>query len=397
MIQLAIIGAGDRTRKYLDYISLISDRVQVVAIAEPNEKRLNQLGMEFSVPSQALFKCWKELLSSSLQIDAVIIATPDHLHYAPAMMALERNCHLLLEKPIAQDRQQCEQILQLAIAKDRIVGVCHVMRYFPVYVELKKRISEGALGTLININHREPIGIDRMTHAFVRGIWSRESESNPLILSKTCHDLDLICWLANQKCVKVASFGSLRWFRKENAPTACAERCLDCAIESDCRFSAVDLYIRRREWLRHFDETDEASLRRQLRQSPYGRCVYHCDNDVVDHQNLIMEFENGLRVSFTIDPFTADKERTTHIMGTAGEIRCTETGFTHLDFKTEKQEVVDLMPSSGPGNYHYGSDHFIVEDFITAIEQGRQMVANLQECIESHRIAFWAEQKRREL
>lgn len=394
MIQLAIIGAGDRTRKYLDYIRLIPHRVRVVAIADPNEMRLGQLASEFSLPSTACFASWEELLDAPISIDAAIIATPDHLHFAPAMAALQRNWHLLLEKPVAQSWEECSEIERLAHERERIVGVCHVMRYFPAYKALKEKIVSGQLGTLISINHREPIGIDRMTHAFVRGIWNKEANSNPLILSKTSHDLDLICWLTDARCGKVASFGSLRWFRKENAPAGSALRCLDCSIEKDCRFSAVDLYLRRREWLRHFDVTDEEGLRDELTHSRYGRCVYHCDNDVVDHQNVIMEFENGVRVTLTLDAFTLDKERTTHVMGTEGEIKCTETGFTHIDFKTGKEEIADFATAEGSGNYHYGSDHFLVEDFISAIEQNRPMVANLTECLESHRIGFWAEKER---
>lgn len=395
MIHLAIIGAGDRTRKYLDYIRLITHRVQIVAIADPNEERLQQLAAELSLPSSALFSGWEQLLDAPLLIDAAIIATPDHLHYEPAIAALNRNLHLLIEKPIAQTLEQCLHIEQLAGEKGRRVGVCHVMRYFPAYVEMKKRISEGQLGTLININHREPIGIDRMTHAFVRGIWNREAESNPLILSKTCHDLDLISWLTNDTSRKLYSLGSLRWFRKENAPAGSALRCLDCSIEGECRFSSVDLYIRRKEWLRHFDRTDEVYLYEQLRTSPYGRCVFHCDNDVVDHQNLIMEMSKGTRVTFTIDPFTDDRERTTHIMGTAGEIKGAESHFVHIDFKSGCKEYVDFSHLGGPDSYHYGSDHFIVEDFIASIEDDRPMTADLASCIESHRIAFRAEDGRK--
>ena len=394
MIQLAIIGAGDRTRKYLDYIRLIPHRVRVAAIAEPNEQRLRQLASEFSLSPAVCFMDWEELLDAHLCIDAAIIATPDHLHFAPAIGALRRNWHLLLEKPVAQSWEACSQIQQLARKLNRIVGVCHVMRYYPAYKALKERVESGALGTLISINHREPIGIDRMTHAFVRGIWNKVSASNPLILSKTCHDRDLICWLANARCAKVASFGSLRWFRKENAPAGSALRCLDCSIEKECRFSAVDLYLRRREWLRHFDVTDEDSLRDTLAHSPYGRCVYHCDNDVVDHQNLIMEFRNGIRATLTLDAFTTDKERTTHVMGTEGEVKCTETGFVHIDFKTGQEEVMTFSTSDDCGSYHYGSDHFLLEDFISAIEQNHPMVADLAGCLESHRIAFWAEENR---
>lgn len=395
MIHLAIIGAGDRTRKYLDYIKNQKQRIQVIAVAEPNPERRAQLAAEFALPDQTLFEDWEELLASSVDADAAIIATPDHLHEGPAFGALQKGWHLLLEKPIAQHLEACMRLDELARKQQCVVGICHVMRYFPAYVEIKKRITQGDLGTLISINHREPIGIDRMTHAFVRGIWNREADSNPLILSKTCHDLDLIVWLTEDSCESLASLGSLRWFRQENAPRGSAPRCLDCEIEESCRFSAIDLYIRRKQWLRHFDKTDEVYLRNYLRTSDYGRCVYHCNNDVVDNQNLIMKMRKGTLVTFAIDPFTNDKERTTHIMGTAGEIKGTESEFVHVDFKTGREERMSFAHLGGPDSYHYGSDHFLVEDFITAIEEGRKMEADLSSCLESHRIAFMAEHSRK--
>jgi predicted dehydrogenase len=369
----------------------IPSRVKLTAIAEPNTHRLNSLAERFGVAPEGLFADWCALLESDLPLDAVIVATPDHLHYLPSRMALERGLHLLLEKPIARTLAECEELARLADERGVVAGVCHVMRYFPAYVELRRRLREGQIGTLISINHREPIGIDRMTHAFVRGIWRREADSNPLILSKTSHDLDLLCWLVGQPCTRVASFGSLRWFRPENAPEGSTERCLDCPVEHTCRFSAVDLYLRRREWLRHFDATDDAGLRRELRTSPYGLCAFRAGNDVVDHQNVILEFADGVRASLTLDAFTADTSRTTHLMGSRGEIKCTEHELLFRDFQSGREERVDFTKLAGGHAYHYGSDNFLAEDFIAAIEQHRPMVASLQDSVESHRIAFRAE------
>lgn len=396
MIRLAIIGAGDRAQKYAEFVRHNPQRAEVVAIAEPNKLRLQKMADEFGVSNENCFDDWQKLLAQPQLADAAIISTPDHLHYEPSIAALKRGYHLLLEKPIAQTIKECLEIARVATSCNRIVGVCHVLRYFPSYSKVKEIIADHRIGEIISINHREPVGIERMTHAFVRGEWNNIATSNPMILSKACHDLDLLVWLTDDHCRSLSSYGSLRWFKAENAPAGSSGRCVDCEVEESCIFSAVDLYLRRKKWLRHFDSTSDDYIRHQLETGKYGRCVYRCDNNVVDNQVVSMLMERGAVINFSMDAFTRDSERTTHIMGTRGEIKACENYFEHIDFLTRTVVRKDYSHLAGENSFHSGADIRIVENFVDAISTNNpaRMIAHINSSVESHRIAFEAEAKR---
>lgn len=392
MVSIALIGAGDRALKYSEFIRRNPTQARMVAVAEPNEVRRNKIATLMGI--DAHYDSWEQMLREPRLCDAVIIATPDHLHYEPTMAALKKGYHVLLEKPIAQTIEQCNDICSLAKELNLIVGVCHVLRYFPSYMRVKELITKGSIGEIMSINHREPVGIERMTHAFVRGIWNSESRSNPMILAKACHDLDLIVWLTDDTCRSMNSYGSLRWFKSENAPAGSTDRCDSCPLECECPFSAVNLYIRRKKWLRHFDKTDEEYIKDQLSEGDYGRCVYRCDNTVVDNQVVSMLMNRGAIVNFSMDAFTTDSERTTHIMGSRGEIKACEHYFEHIDFKTRAVLREDFSHLSGENSFHSGADIAIVADFVNSIADRTTFVAHINSSIESHRIAFEAERIR---
>lgn len=336
------------------------------------------------------------------QADAVFLCTPDDLHYQPALCALEKGYDILLEKPIAQSWRECVEIVAKAKELGRIVGVCHILRYHPYFIKFKEILESGRLGEIISVNHVEAVGIDRMTHAFVRGLW-RKREANPMILSKACHDLDLLVWLTGRKCMDVSSYGSLKWFSETNAPQGSTERCIEgCAVEKECPYSALNLYFRQKRWLRHFDipegENPEPYILRELKEGPYGRCVYRCDNDVVDHQVVSMLMEGQVTVNFSMEGFTKKGERRTHIMCSNGEIYGDEKTLTVKYFHPAyPDETYDFSAYSGECNFHGGADWSIVADFIKAVREhdASCLRTNIETSLESHRMAFEIERKRR--
>lgn len=403
-ITVAAIGAGNRMSTYAAYTDHCPGEMELVAVVEPNEIRRENLAQKYQVPENRRFADWKVFLQQEKIADAVFICTPDHLHYEPAMLALARGYHILLEKPIAQSREECEDIVRFAREQGRIAGVCHVLRYNPYYMKLRELVAGGFLGELISINHIEAVGIERMTHAFVRGLWRKESEANPMILSKACHDLDLLVWLTGRKCRQVSSYGTLKWFKAGNAPAGSALRCIDgCRVEHDCPYSAVDLYLRRKRWLRHFDIPEngdpEPVILHELRTGPYGRCVYHCDNDVVDHQVVAMLMEDDVTINFSMDAFTKTSGRKTHLMFSKGEAFGDEHRLTLRSFHQDvPDEVIDFADNAGECNFHGGADLNIVKDFLDAVRLGKRenLLTNIESSLESHRIAFEIERKRLE-
>lgn len=399
-VTVVAIGAGNRMNAYAE---LHPGEMRVVAVVEPNLIRRSQLAAKCGVGESCCFESWEEFLRMEKMADAVFICTPDPMHYEPTMLALERGYDVLLEKPIAQSWKECMDIVERSRELHRIVGVCHVLRYHPYFRKFREVVADQSLGELISVNHVEAVGIERMTHAFVRGLWRKESETNPMILSKACHDLDLLVWLTGKKCLKVNSYGSLKWFRSENAPVGSTLRCIDgCAVEEDCPYSAVELYYRRKRWLRHFDiqpETDpDTVIIQELKTGPYGRCVYHCDNDVVDHQVVSMLMEDGVTINFSMDAFTKESGRKTHFMFSRGEVFGDERRLTVRHFHPDRaDEFYDFSDFYGECNYHGGADQEIVRDFLHAVRtgEGETLLTNIESSLESHRIAFEIEEQRK--
>jgi predicted dehydrogenase len=396
---IVAIGAGNRMRTYMHYVEEHPEEVKLVAVVDPDVIRRDQMAEQFNVPENHRFSHYTEFFKNPVEADAVIICTPDDEHYKPCMMAIRHGYHVLLEKPIAQTIGECREVARAAREAGVIVCVCHVLRYHPYFLKIKEIIDSGKLGQIISISHSEGVGIDRDTHSYVRGIWNKEKTSNPMLLAKCCHDVDFLLWLIGSPCKKVSSFGSLRWFRKEHAPIGSSDRCINCKVENTCPFSAVDLYWRRREWIRNFDvpanKTIDDVIKEELREGPHGRCVFHCDNDVVDHQTVLMEFENEVTATLSMDVFTLNDRRTTNINLTEGQIICDERKIYITHFRTQQQEVLNYDEVFNH-HFHAGADLKIMGDFIGAI-QGRDahLPSLIDGAIESHVICLEAERSRK--
>ena len=399
-VSVVAIGAGNRTNKYLEYVKQHPDKVKLVGVVELNDIRRKHVADCFSLDASQCFVDYRDFFQQPVEADAVMICTPENMHFEPTMQAIERGYHILLEKPIAQTLEECMLIAQAARKHDVLVSVCHVLRYHPYFMKIKELVDSGELGNIISINHRTSVGLDRTAHGFVRGLWRKEAVTNPMLMSKCCHDIDFLLWLTKTPCRKLTSFGSLRWFKEKNAPEGSAARCVDCKVESRCPFSAVDLYRVRRDWIANFDvpegKTIDEVIEEQLRYGLYGRCVYRCDNDVVDHQIVSMEMESEVTINFSMDVFTVKDNRETHICLTEGEIDGDETRLKVCRFRGAKEEVYDFSDLAHQP-FHAGADLNIVADFIDAIRKNRRnVVTSIEQSVESHRICFEAERSRKE-
>lgn len=403
MKTLVLIGAGARGMTYARLIQK-SQSARIIAVAEIKEDRRQRAMRELGLTQDAIYNHADELLAAGRLADACIIATQDRDHYDEAIKALNLGYDLLLEKPISPDAQECVHIARLAQEKGCRVAVCHVLRYAPFFVALKKIIDSGELGRVIEIQHNENIGNFHMAHSFVRGNWRNSEEACPIILAKSCHDLDLLVWLTGSRCESVASFGELTYFKEENAPAGSTARCLDCPAAKDCRFDVRKTYMDTiGSWPTSaltVDQTEEGVLK-ALREGPYGRCVYRCDNDVCDHQVSILRFENGVTATFNLSAFTNRVARTMKIMCEHGEIRASETAgcievipFASTGVAQTNARVI--YPARG-GKGHGGGDEGIVSALLNMLEdKNAVMSSNIAASIESHLMAEAAERSRRE-
>jgi len=399
-VSIVAIGAGNRTNKYLEYVRRNPDKVRLAGVVELNGIRREKVATAFGLDASCCFTDFREFFRRRLPVDAVMVCTPEDMHFEPTMLAIEAGYHVLLEKPIARTLQECVAIGEAARKKGVIVSVGHVLRYHPYFRKIKELVSSGELGEIISINHRTSVGVDRATHSFVRGVWRCEAVTNPMLMSKCCHDIDFLLWLTKSPVRKLTSFGSLRWFKERNAPEGSAERCIDCRVESRCPFSAINLYRERREWIANFDvpegKTIDDVIEEQLRNGLYGRCVYHCDNDVVDHQIVSMETEREVTVNFSMDIFTLKDYRETHISLTEGEIDGDETCLRVSRFRGSEEVVYDFSELAHQP-FHAGADLNLMADFVDAIRTGRKdLVTSIDRSVESHRICFEAERIRKD-
>ncbi|MDE5568965.1 MAG: Gfo/Idh/MocA family oxidoreductase [Muribaculaceae bacterium] len=397
---IVAIGVGNRMRTYMQYVAAHPDEARLVAVVEPDPIRRNAMADRFNIPSERRFNDYHEFFKNPVKADAAIICTPERYHFEPCMEAIRCGMHVLLEKPVAQTYEQCRLIDKAARQAKRVVGVCHVLRYHPAFRKVKELVSSGRFGRIMTISHVEDIGIDRTTHSYVRGTMNTEEGNNPLLMAKCCHDIDFLSWLTDASCSRLSSFGNRIWFRRDNAPAGSATRCVSCSVEKDCPYSAVDLYQRRHQWIANFDvpagDTIDAVIQRELEEGPYGRCVFHCDNDLVDNQVLTMHMDDGSIITLMMDIFTLRDGRSTDIKMTHGEIVSNGIKIVVTDFRNGKREVYDYTEVCKQP-YHAGADLRIVDSFLKTVrdEEPDIPLTTITDALRSHRLCFEAERSRR--
>jgi hypothetical protein len=398
-VTVITIGAGNRGNVYGGFALQYPEKMDIIGVAEPNVIRNERYTTKHSIKEENRFKTWEDVFKRPKFADAVIISTPDYLHYGPCMAALAAGYDILLEKPISPSEKECKDILAMARKNGRIVAVCHVLRYSPYFMKLKEIMHDGSIGDVISIQHIEPIGHTHMSHSFVRGNWHNSKETNPIILAKSCHDLDILKWMVDKKCKSIQAFGDLKWFRKENAPQGSTARCTDgCAIEASCPYSAKRIYLRNRERLHVFDMPDdkskhEAHILEKLQTTNYGRCVYKMDNDQPDHYVSNILFDSNVTASFSMEAFTSYEGRRTRVMGSMGDVVGDMKSFVTTDFRTGKQTEWKQDET----DMHGGGDWRLLENFLKAVDEKNPALlsSTIDASIESHLMAFAAEKSRK--
>ena len=400
-----LIGAGNRGMAYTDIMSQMPEKYKIIAVAEPVDNRRRYIQEKHSLSDEMCFCDYKDLLALGKIADIAIIATMDKLHFEPAMAAISLKYDLLLEKPVSPSPEECLRIALHAEEMGVKALVCHVLRYSDVFLELKRLLQEGVVGDIISINHEECVGNVHQSHSFVRGNWGNSTRSSCMLLQKSCHDLDILQWLIGKKCKKIQSFGSLTYFKQKNAPEGSPEYCIEgCPKADTCPYNAVKIYLddKKNDWFRttctkNAAPTDEDVIV-ALTTTQYGKCVFKCDNDVVDHQTVNMLFEDDVTVTFTMNAFNKGG-RFIHIMGTKGEIRAAidgKTPITVYDFETRQTSEHSLVGKDGINGGHGGGDYGIIStlyDYLTGTYDGFS-VSELRTSVDNHLLVFAAEKAR---
>ncbi len=425
-VTIALLGAGSRGELNLGYLLKRHPGImQFTAVAERDEERRERFIQDYGIRREQAFSDWRELAARPRLADAALIALPCHLHYSSALAALDAGYHVLLEKPMAQSAGECLHLARKAQEARRILMVALQCRYNDIYTDITQMLRSDCIGQLMNIDCSEDIGYWHYIMSYVRGMHSRSRESHSFLLAKGIHDMDLINWFSGARATRVSSFGSLSFFNQEHAPAGVPERCTNgCPVQDRCEFDAVKQYLDpgkpeipaallsgmslqalldyvREPRLRTLASTIIRDIRPQsvlkaLQEGPHGRCVFHCDNDVVDHQTVSIAYENGVTVSFSLSAFSVAWERTCNFHGTRGELRSRDFS-GRLELRTFNPARIQKKRIRYHGIFHGGGDERLLLEFVEAIRhpRGNTTLTSAQNVVDSHLLVFAAEEARR--
>lgn len=400
-IRMVVLGAGDRGRTYAAYAKAYPERVKIVGVADINPVAAQAMAKMHDIPAEAVWGDWSEAVAARPECDVMAITMPDAIHLEPALKCLDLGYHLLLEKPMARTWEECETLAKKVHEKqDRLVILGHVLRYTVYFRKMKALLDAKAIGDVVSIRHLEPVAYMHAAHSFCRGNWGNTKRATPMILQKCCHDFDQFVWWLGKKCEGLSSFGNTFHFKAAYRPEGAADRCLDCpaAIERACPYSARKIYLERHDYRYPFVDKSDAAMEKMLREGPYGRCVYACDNDAVDHQIVNMQFEGGITVAHQMESYTYTGSRTTQIFGTRGEINGDGRTIKVYHFDTRTTELWDSVLEAGApqSSGHGGGDFGLMDELVYQLTKGDKAtyVDIFDTSLESHRIAFAAEESR---
>jgi len=404
-VKVMLVGAGSRGMfVYAQYAKQNPQMMNIVSVVEPNETKRKKMQEEHGIPDNYAFTDYKAAFEKLPPVEAVIIATQDKLHSGPLEKAIEANLHIICEKPIVPSAEECRVMEKKAASYRKVFMTGYVLRYNPFFIKIKDLVNTGVIGRLVGINLTGCVGHIDISHGYVRGFWRRMEDSSPMMLAKSCHDMDILYWLSGSACESMNSYGDLHFFRAENAPKGAPLRCLDgCPHEGDCPWYVGKIYMTENTgWPANVITTDlsmEGRLK-ALKEGPFGRCVFHCDNNVVDHQIVSMKFQNGVKATFTMSGFTMKSHRTISLFGTKGEINCDleERGICINEFSSRNKVFINISedtskhmahPAGGSGDFN------LAAGFVNSIRnRGGENESMVADAFEGHFMALAAEASR---
>ena len=408
-IRAVIVGGGHRSDIYAELALKKPEKLRIVGLVDPSPRRTEYLKEKYAIPEENCFSSVEALCKREKLGELVINGTMDQLHVPTAIPTLEKGYDLLLEKPLAISREEMDTLCETAKKNERYVHLCHVLRYTDFYSTVKRLILDGEIGRPISLSMSEHVAYAHMGVSFVRGKWRSKSACfAPMLLAKSCHDLDLMTWLMQPyRPVAVSSFGSNLQFTKEQKPIGATHRCYDgCPHIDTCPYSAKSNYAEHDFWSVYaFEATEGQALTYEEREkslkgdNPFGICAWDFDREGnVDHQTVNVSFEGGATATFSMVGGATRAQRSLHLVGTLGEIigvfednRITLRKISpHNEKWFEEKEIQTLSSSCGA---HAGGDMALIESFIDILggKEPDYRACDLDSAADAYRVAFAAE------
>ncbi len=410
IIKAACVGAGNRGKIYSNFAITHPDRMKVTAVVDPNAFHRSEFAKAHNIPAEMQFETVEDFAAARPDCDIVINATIDNLHCVTAKPLLEAGYNVLLEKPITSYSDELLDLRDCAARNGVGLFICHVLRYTPFYKSIKQHLLNGDIGKITSVQMAEHVGVSHYIESFVVGKWRSEAEcGSPFIQAKSCHDLDLLCWLNNSSAPsKIASFADRKIFIPENAPEGHTETCHTCPHENTCKYSMTNIFKGKSgTWKRIVNDIDKPTekitqedINEQLKKSTYGRCVYE-GMDLVDRQSVIVNFENGSVGNFSLIGAVAKGDRYLHIVGEDGEIYGSHlAGIYNIrkyDFANKCYTETAYDVSKNAKDEHLGGDVGIMTELCDYLNGDKSSISitDINDSINGHLCVYAAEKSRK--
>lgn len=428
--RLLIIGAGSRGQAYANATIRATNGI-VAAVAEPHKFKRAQFVRNYDIaPGEgSQFASWTDFVVYEQSrraraaagekdvppgVDGAFVCVLDEMH-REVVVALTRlgGLHIMCEKPLATRLEDCVEMYRALRSnknekgEEMVFSIGHVLRYSPHNMELRKLLLEDkVIGDILSVVHTEPVGWWHFAHSYVRGNWRREDTSAPSLLTKSCHDIDVLLWLLcspasykeGDKSLPhlpstVTSNGRLQYFQKNRKPVGAgdATNCLSCPVEETCKYSAKRIYTSDKPFMglgasntswpvnivlpeiEDFGAGDKGrdALLHKLaedygpdmpdseiaKRNWFGRCVFESDNDVADEEVVTITWDD--------DPIPSSSgSQAQGMVDKLGGRGCKQATF-HMVAQTKRQCERYTRIYGVDGEIYADSYNITVEDFNT--------------------------------
>jgi predicted dehydrogenase len=362
-MKVGIVGLGYRLGYLARIFAATVPDFQVVAHVDPDPAGLSY-AQKHDVAVGRSHSSLEEMLAGE-QLDLLMVGSPNHMHIDHIRTGLDHGIKIFTEKPVVTTVAETMEIASLIArhgSDNVMVGL--VLRYAPLYVDLRKAISDGMLGEVVSIEASEHIA--PYHGAFFMRDWRRyERYSGSFMLEKCCHDLDLYNGVMGCRPARVASFGGRKSFVPKNAPEGLGA-------------NDTEVYHRKPSgWL----GTDK---------------VFDSDADIIDFQTAIVEYENGSSMAFHTNLNVPDQFRRFCVVGAKGmaEGDFVRNFFRVHDARTSRRLIDTSYDVSGLSE-HYGADEQMARDISGHMVDGKPLPVSVLDALEAGLLAITIDEARR--
>lgn len=370
-IGIAVIGASMRSTIIMTYVKQHPEVGYIAGVYDTIPDRGRFLLDNYGDNTDAVIYDSLEAAVNDDRVQAVFIGTPDNAHVEPAVKALQAGKHVYCEKPLAITLEDCDTIIEAAKKSGAIFYLGMNLRHSPVHEKMHEILESGELGKLLTIEANEYYYGGR---TYFRR-WNRLRKfGGGLWVTKACHDFDLLDWFAGDKPVKVFATANLSHYKPDPAK---GTACRNCPITDTC----PDFYDINNP-SNDDDRPDVAENARkmdalaEMTEKATGvfrdMCLYNSDKDTFDNGIAVVEYDNDVRATYTVNVVSARGTRQMRLMGTDGAAEGDmETGKITV-WKRHTDKVCELDLSDQINSSHGGADDRILADFFHCCETGNK-------------------------